>query len=156
MRTLNVRGEGGGEGGGVGTEAQCGQLWTMGEGVKNWRNLADVFYGWPLVNFCRFIKVKHQISFTICMFLPFKGMFLNYQFRLFIYFEFLLNFRIAFTKIHLLFFMVMFFTKFLKACIINAYFWLWIFDALKFKYWFCGYLFNQMSNSIFDVHSLLI
>ena len=64
-----------------------------GRGVKNWRNLADVFYGWPLINFCRFIKL--QISFTICMFLPFKGMFLNYQFRPFEYFEFYTTFQRA-------------------------------------------------------------
>ena len=56
-------------------------------------NLADVFYRWPLINFCRFIKL--QISFTICMFLPFKAMFLNYQFRLFIYFEFSATFQRA-------------------------------------------------------------
>ena len=75
------------------------------------------------INFCRFIKL--QISFTIfMMFLPFQGVFLNYQFRLFIYF--LLHFREHayefFTKFHLLFFMVMLFTKFLKTCIINSYF----------------------------------
>ena len=73
-----------------------------------------------LINFC-FIKL--QISFTIfMMFLPFQGVFLNYQLRLFIYFQ--LHFRENayefFTKFHLLFFMVMFFTKFPKTIIINA------------------------------------
>ena len=110
----------------------CGQ-WR--EGCQKLAKSCGFFYGWPLINFCRFIKL--QISFTICMFLPFKGMFLNYQFRLFIYFKFSSTFQraclwIVFTKIHLLFFMVMFFTKFLKTCIINAYFRLWIFDTQNF------------------------
>ena len=69
-------------------------------------------------NFYSFIKL--QISFTIfMMFLPFQGVFLKDQFRLCIYF--LLHFREHayefFTKFHLLFFLVMFFTKFLKTCI---------------------------------------
>ena len=29
-------------------KAQYGHLRTMGRGIKNWQNLADVFYGWPL------------------------------------------------------------------------------------------------------------
>ena len=71
------------------------------------------------INFYSFIKL--QISFTtFMMFLPFQGVFLNYQFRLFIYF--LLHFKEYayefFTKFHLLYiFHSYVFHQLLKTCI---------------------------------------
>ena len=75
--------------------------------------------------------IKEAIIVIInCLFLPSNLktpsiVFLNYQFRLFVYF--IQHFRehayeFFYLKFHSLFFMVMFSTKFLKTCIINAYF----------------------------------
>ena len=37
-------------GGGRLNADNCGQ---GGSGVKNWQNFTDVFYGWPLIFFCK-------------------------------------------------------------------------------------------------------
>ena len=39
-----------------GGSAQGGQMRSRGEGVQNWQNFADVFYGWPLI--------FHSLPFT--------------------------------------------------------------------------------------------
>ena len=39
------------EGGGLAGRLNADTIGQGGEGVKNWKNLADVFYGWPLSSF---------------------------------------------------------------------------------------------------------